>query len=152
MDDKSAGSPPPPNWYPAPQVPVPPGPPPSPGLPPWLSVASLVVSAVSLLGLVGVLLWLALVGGPLTGGGESTLTGQVPAMSTSGPLPGPELARVVGDVIEHDGAEAALMTCPDTPRLDQGVVTVCHGTIDAEGWAVVVYFETKQGLFTLQPV
>ena len=31
----------------------------------------------------------------------------------------------------------------------KGVVSVCHGTVDDEDWAVVVFFEDNDGRYTL---
>jgi len=63
-----------------------------------------------------------------------------------------ELAVVIGEVIEQDGGVVAGLRCPNTPLVGQGVVTVCHGTIDGGDRAVVVFFESKQGTFTLREV
>ena len=44
------------------------------------------------------------------------------------------------------------MDCPDTRKVGQGVVTVCHGQIEGDDWAVIVYFEDELGSFTLNPL
>jgi hypothetical protein len=44
------------------------------------------------------------------------------------------------------------MNCPDTAKVGQGVVTVCHGVVSSSEYAIVVYFEDKDGHFTLDPI
>jgi hypothetical protein len=41
------------------------------------------------------------------------------------------------------------LSCPATPSVAQGVVSVCHATIDGDPRAVVVLFEDNAGSFTL---
>lgn len=62
------------------------------------------------------------------------------------------LSTAVTARIDQDGGNVTEMTCPRTAEVRQGVVTVCHGVISASPWAVVVYFETAGGRFTLEPV
>jgi hypothetical protein len=85
-----------------------------------------------------------------TGGGP--LTGGVPNLAAGAALRGSVLSAAVTDRIHIDGGDVSDMACPDTPSVDQGVVTVCHGWIDDEKWAVVVYFEDADGTFTLEPI
>jgi hypothetical protein len=111
-----------------------------------LSIVSLIVSVVALIGVAAVAVF------TLGSGGSYPLTGQLETAPASAPLSGPQLVEVLTDVIEEDGGEVTQLKCPATPRVDQGVVTVCHGSIDDEDWAIVVYFEDTQGRFTLQPI
>ncbi|HSR25423.1 MAG TPA: DUF4333 domain-containing protein, partial [Candidatus Eisenbacteria bacterium] len=116
-----------------------------------LAIASLVVSLVALVGVVLIGAWLFLSGAPLPGDSRSTLTGKLPAMTAGAALAGKDLSAAVSARIQDDGGDVARMDCPDTPKVDQGVVTVCHGSISGETWAVVVYFEDTRGHFTLDP-
>ncbi|WP_460628369.1 hypothetical protein [Intrasporangium mesophilum] len=75
------------------------------------------------------------------------LTGTVPVAAGKS-LPGDDLANAVEQRLD-DGSSDITMDCPKTRKVAQGVVTVCHGQIDDEDWAVVVYFEDELGTFTL---
>jgi uncharacterized protein DUF4333 len=110
-----------------------------------LAVTSLLLSLLALVAVVaiGALLFL--------GGGDEPLTGQIPGVQGQS-LPGPGLAAAVRGRIQADGGDVTAMTCPATPRVAQGVVTVCHGQIDGGAWAVVVYFEDASGTYTLAPL
>ena len=79
------------------------------------------------------------------------LTGNAPVQAGKS-LPGADLANAVEHRIHDDGAKDISMDCPDTRKVAQGVVTVCHGQIEGEDWAVVVYFEDDLGRFTLNPL
>lgn len=81
-----------------------------------------------------------------------SLTGTVERVATNGALAGPDLKAAVQARIEDDDGEVTAMTCPDTPRVAQGVVTVCHGSIDRSEWAIVVLFEDDKGAYTLLPI
>jgi hypothetical protein len=152
----------PPSWYPPqnPQNPQPQAYPyPEPERPPasrgsdrWLPVVSLMLSLLSVVGMLSIGAWVVISQDEDSGIASSTLTGHVLAAPPAAVLPGSTLATVVTDVIEEDGAYVTEMRCPATPRVIQGVVTVCHGTIDDEDWAVVVFFENERGAFTLQLV
>ena len=63
---------------------------------------------------------------------------------------GGSLSSSISEVIEHDFGHVTAMACPDTPTVKQGVVTVCHGAIDGDDWAAVVFFEDRDGVFSLQ--
>lgn len=111
-----------------------------------LSIISLVVAVVSLLGML--LMAAAMFGG----GSAGPLTGTVPSVTAGSALSGEALASAVSVRIEDDGGQAEGMTCPETPKVEQGVVTVCHGQIDGEDWAVIVFFEDATGKYTLDPL
>lgn len=145
----------PPGWYAQPPVPGPPAPPAPPATAPRSSallVTSLVLAAAALAGVLGVVVWLAAGGTPggAGGGGWAPLTGQVAARG--GTLSGEDLATAVRQRIRDDGGSPTRMTCPDTARVAQNVTTVCHGVIDEDDWAVVVFFEDTSGNYTLLPV
>lgn len=130
-----------------------------------LVVVSFVLSLVAVLGVLLIAVWL-MVGsasaglfgvpdeGVLAAGedGGGPLTGGVPNLTVGAPLGGSVLSAAVTDRIHIDGSDVADMKCPDTPKVDQGVVTVCHGWIYDTKWAVVVYFESSDGTFTLEPI
>ena len=119
---------------------------------PWgLVVAGLVVSVCALVAVLALAGWLAITGVLFPVGGES-LTGRLPEAPAEGALPGPVLASAVGSRITEDGGDVSTMTCPSTPSVAQGVVTVCHGSISGAAWSVVVIFEDAAGTFTLDPV
>ncbi len=155
-DNPTAGTPPPGPWGSPPPYGYP-FPPPPPAAPdqhgrPILPIVSLVVSIIALIGVVGVAGWLVTSeSGLFDGGAASTPTGQLIALPKGAALPGPDLAIAVTQVLEEDDSEVT-MACPATPRVDQGVVTICHGTIDGDDWAVVVFFEDPGGHFILQPL
>ena len=135
---------PPPSWPPPPQ-------PPRPSV---LPVISIVVSAIALIG-VAALAILGGVGGEGSLGddslgGSAPLTGQV-QVTPSGTVAGSELSKIVEKVVIDDGGDVAELRCPDTSQLKQGAVTVCHGTISSEAWAIVVVFEDADGNFTAVP-
>lgn len=151
-DVTPTASQPPPSWPAMPAYLAPPNR--SPGL--GLAIAALVISLVALIG-VGVvgLASFAFVGmglpmpddAEMVGGGP--LTGRVSSASPGSTLPGMELSHAVTDLLEKDGAWVENVTCPDVPKVDQGVVTVCHGSMFDEESAFVLYFEDSQGQFTL---
>lgn len=111
-----------------------------------LSIISLVVAVVSLLGML--LMAAAMFGG----GSVGPLTGTVPSVTPGSALTGEALASAVSSRIEDDGGQVDAMTCPETPKVEQGVVTVCHGGIDGGDWAVIVFFEDATGKYTLDPL
>jgi hypothetical protein len=63
-----------------------------------------------------------------------------------------DLAEQVSSVVEDDDWSVDDMSCPMTPRVRQGAVTVCHAQIEGDAWAVLVVFEDAQGRFVLDVV
>jgi hypothetical protein len=115
-----------------------------------LPVVATVLAATALAAVFGVIVWLISAGPPLPGGDfGGPLTGQVAVRGTT--LPGADLASEVRQRIRDDGGDPSEMTCPDTPAVRQGVTTVCHGVIDEDDWAIVVFFEDSSGNYTLLP-
>lgn len=139
-----------PGWYaaPAPFSPVPR----SGGR--GLAITSLVLSVLALLGVVAVAGLVLFGTGPNGVGpdGSGPLTGQLAASTSGGPVAGAELSRAVSARIDQDGGDVTLMNCPDTAKVGQGVVTVCHGVVSSSEYAIVVYFEDRDGRFTLDPL
>ncbi len=148
--------------------------PPQPAVPPWyppapapprqgdaggrkLAVTALVLSVIALLGVLGAAVGFAGSGlyalsEPGGGGGNGwPLTGQLSASTAHDPVTGDALAKVISARLTQDFGDVSRMECPLTPKLGQGVVTVCHGVIDSLDYAVVVFFEDTDGHFTLLP-
>ena len=120
-----------------------------------LTIASFVLSVIAVIGVV--LLGLGLLSAPalqnlaadpVGKSGMVPLTGSV-SVAAGRSLPAKDLANAVEQRILDDGAADVSMTCPSTAKVAQGVVTVCHGDIEGDEWAVVVYFEDELGEFTL---
>lgn len=116
------------------------------------AIAGFVMSALALVGVLAIGAWLALVGPGDSQGSTQPLTGQLSRFSAGSALVGTDLSAAVTTRIDEDGGDVTEMTCPRTPKVGQGVVTVCHGVISGAPYAVVVYFETPTGRFTLEPM
>lgn len=116
------------------------------------AIVSMVFSLLALLGVLALAGWMVVSGTHLPGETKSPLTGKLPAVPTNGMLQGARLVAAVGATVGHDVSEVSNLKCPDTPRVAQGVVTVCHGSISGDEWGVVVFFENRDGNFTLLPV
>lgn len=116
-----------------------------------MALASLIISVIALIGVIGLAAWLA-VSGMFSGPGMGPLTGQLRDISSGSTVRGADLENEVTAIIADDGGDVSEMRCPDTSSVGQGVVTVCHGSISGDPWAVVVFFEDSQGRFTLQPL
>jgi hypothetical protein len=118
-----------------------------------LAITALVLSAVALLGVLAVAVWVLVATAPADQGGSTgPLTGQLSASTGGSRATGDTLARAVSARITQDGGDVSRMDCPETPKVGQGVVTVCHGVISLSDYAIVVYFEDKDGHFTLEPL
>jgi Domain of unknown function (DUF4333) len=116
------------------------------------AVVSMVLSLLAVLSVLAIAAWLLAIGTPLPGETKSPLTGRLPAVPTNGTLPGARLAAAVSATVEHDVGEVSNLKCPTTPRVAQGAVTICHGSIGGDEWGVVVFFENRDGRFTLLEV
>jgi hypothetical protein len=134
------------SWHPAPVPPLP-----SPRSGRGLAITSLVIAALSLLD-VAVIARL-LIAGPLgTSESGGPLTRKLPQPVAAGTLSGGDLSKAVSARINQDGGDVSRRDCPATPKVTQGVVTVCHGAVSGSDYAVVVYFEDELGHFTLNPI
>ncbi len=139
-------------WFPAP-----PAPPESRGGR-GLAITALVLSVIALLGVLasGVLVLgsgMTAMSAPDGAGGSGwPLTGQLSASTVGSPLTGDTLAEVISARLNQDFGDVSRMNCPATPKVGQGVVTVCRGVIDSMDYSVVVFFEDQDGHFTLLPV
>lgn len=121
-----------------------------------LPVVSLIVAAAALvavlvLAVVGFAAMFALaadVEDSSSGGGSIPVTGQLDQAPT-GPLTGAVLVGELTATLKDGGSTVKDLRCPDTPSVRQGVVTVCHGTVDDESWALTVFFENTDGAYTV---
>ncbi len=82
---------------------------------------------------------------PYTG----TATGKVVSVGAGGGLDGGSLEQAVRSAMSSNGGEVTSIDCPDTAKVDQGVVSVCHGTMDGSDGPFVVFFESPSGDFTV---
>jgi hypothetical protein len=118
-----------------------------------LAITAVVLSAVALLGVLAVAFLVLVMTEPADEGASTgPLTGQLPASPHGGQVTGDTLAAAVSARITQDGGDVSRMDCPATAEVGQGIVTVCHGVISQSDYAVVVYFEDKDGHFTLEPL
>ena len=109
-----------------------------------LAVAAVVMSALALLGVIGI--GIALVLGP--GMAPSwAMQGQVQPVNSA--TSGTALARELRVLMEDDGSSVQKVTCPESAPVGQGEVAVCHGRVDDFDWTGVVHFEDDAGTFTL---
>ncbi|WP_020574133.1 hypothetical protein [Actinopolymorpha alba] len=153
-DGNPGGQQQPPDWS---AFPGPHPPPRDRGAGPGMAVASLVMSIAALVGVIVIGVFVLFTDPYLVPPDEdyadvesaAPLRGMVPEPPTDGLIRGTDLTRVVTDLVEEDWDETATLRCPDTEKVNQGVVTLCHGTIGGDEWAVIVYFEDARGRFTL---
>jgi hypothetical protein len=109
-----------------------------------LAIAAIVMSGLALLGVLGiaVVMGLAVAAGP-----SYVLQGQVDPIGKT--VTGQALSSSLTKVIEDDGGQVDEVTCPDSSAVGQGLVTVCHGSVDGSDWTGVVVFEDESGTFIL---
>lgn len=113
-----------------------------------LAVAAVVMSALSLVGVL-VLGILFATGGP-GGGGSDLLEGSVSA--TSGTVDGKALASSVRRIVTDDGGDVTKLTCPASTTIAAGTVVVCRGRVSDADWALLVVFEDAEGSFVVNPI
>ncbi|MGI3784789.1 MAG: DUF4333 domain-containing protein [Janthinobacterium lividum] len=90
--------------------------------------------------------------GPLDDGSGSG--GWTPTRGTIGPsagagLDGAELAGEIERQVRDEGGDPEDVRCPATAEIAQDVTTVCHGDVDGDEYAFVVFFEDATGDYTL---
>jgi hypothetical protein len=110
-----------------------------------LAITAIVMSAVALLASLGVVAFIAV---GVAGGGSGVLTGQV--APAGGAVSSEVLVPALTTVIEDDEGSVEHMSCPDSSAVGQGLVTVCHGSVDGFDWTGIVVFEDSSGTFSLQ--
>jgi hypothetical protein len=107
-----------------------------------LAVTAIVLSGLALLGVLGLAAFFAF---GATMGPSWVLPGEVAVSGTS--VGGAELEEALVDLVEDDGGMVDEISCPDSSRVGQGLVTVCHGSVDGWDWTGVVVFEDADGAF-----
>jgi hypothetical protein len=108
-----------------------------------LAIAAIIMSSIALLAVL--LVGLILLGGlAFTGSANGNVS-----LGAGGGLGGDSLEQAVRSAMTGTGSEVTAMDCPDTEKVDQGVVSVCHGTMDGSDWSFVVFFESAGGQFTV---
>ena len=116
-----------------------------------LALAGVAMGGVALL---GVLLLAVFVGVTLLGPDGSAAGGNPRhRRAFVGQQPGRTVARRRDRAPGHRrGGVPEGISCPSTPKVAQDVTTVCHGDVDGEEWAFVVFFEDAEGHYTLLEV
>lgn len=121
-----------------------------------LGVISLVVSGLALLGVLGLTVWAfgdGHAGLPMEDmAPPPPLTGQLAPAGSGDAVSSDDLTAEITERMEQDGAWVEDMRCPGVPRVAQGVVSVCHSTMDDAEWAIIVFFEDSEGSYTLSLV
>nr|WP_269778579.1 DUF4333 domain-containing protein [Microlunatus antarcticus] len=67
-------------------------------------------------------------------------------------MDGPALAAEIARQVRDEGGDPENVTCPATAQVAQDVTTVCHGDVDGDEYAFVVFFEDAKGDYTLLPI
>jgi hypothetical protein len=110
-----------------------------------LAIAAIVLSALALLGVLAMAAFFFL--GPFAGGSHYVLYGEVGA--TSGTVSDAVLRDAITAALEDEGSTADELTCPAESKVGQGLVTVCHGSVDGFDWTGIVVFEDADGTFVV---
>ncbi|GAB2596666.1 DUF4333 domain-containing protein [Microlunatus antarcticus] len=84
-------------------------------------------------------------------GGSTPIRGTI-APSAGAGLDGPALAAEIARQVRDEGGDPENVTCPATAQVAQDVTTVCHGDVDGDEYAFVVFFEDAKGDYTLLPI
>lgn len=77
--------------------------------------------------------------------GTYVLTGEVTVVDKGATYSA--LQEALATTIEDDGGLVDEIVCPDRSQVGQGLVTVCHGSVDGFDWTGVVVFEDDEGSF-----
>lgn len=112
-----------------------------------LAIAAVVMSALSLVGVLVLGLLFATGAGA---GGSDLLEGSVSA--TSGTVDGKALASSVRRIVTDDGGDVTRLTCPASTTISAGTVVVCRGRVSDADWALLVVFEDAEGSFVVNPI
>lgn len=108
-----------------------------------LAIAAIVLGSLALLGVLALALFMSL--GPLLGPSSYVLSGKVTTID-KGASDG-DLQESLTVAIKGDGGQVAQIHCPLRSQVGQGLVTVCHGSVDGLDWTGVVVFEDDAGSF-----
>lgn len=107
-----------------------------------LAITAIVLSGLALLSVLAMAAFLFF--GP-GGSGTWVLSGQVTPIDKG--VTDVALQEALGRVIEDDGGSVDELECPVRSQVGQGLVTVCHGSVDGWDWTGVVVFEDDAGAF-----
>lgn len=124
-----------PTWAPQPFPPAPKG-----GN--GLAITAIVMSGLALLSVLAMAAFIFLGSG---GSGGWVLSGKVTVVDKG--VSDLALQDALVTVIEDDGGSVDDLECPLRSQVGQGLVTVCHGSVDGWDWTGVVVFEDDDGTF-----
>ena len=108
-----------------------------------LAVTAIVMSALALLAVVAMAAFFFV--GPVMSGGGYVLTGEVTVVDKGASYSALQDSLVAA--IEDDGGSVDEIVCPERSQVGQGLVTVCHGSVDGFDWTGIVVFEDDAGSF-----
>jgi hypothetical protein len=124
-----------------------------PGMPPYgapprqrngLAIAAIAISVLSLLASLGVVAFIAV---SSAAGPSWVLQGEVRPSGSA--VSAGELESALTQLVEDDGGAVDEITCPGSSAVGQGLVAVCHGSVDGFDWTGLVVFEDESGTFTV---
>ena len=110
-----------------------------------LAFTAIVLSGLALLGVVAMAAFFFV--GPIMAGGGYALTGEVTVVDKGASYS--DLQDALVAAIEDDGGSVDEIVCPERSQVGQGLVTVCHGSVDGFDWTGIVVFEDDEGSFIL---
>jgi hypothetical protein len=124
-----------PMWAPQPLAPAPKG-----GN--GLAITAIVLSGLALLSVLAMAAFIFVGSG---GPGGWVLSGKVTVVDKG--VADIALQDALTAAIEDDGGSVERLECPLRSQAGQGLVTVCHGSVDGWDWTGVVVFEDDDGTF-----
>jgi hypothetical protein len=107
-----------------------------------LAITAIVISGLALLAVLGMAVFLG-IGAAM--GGSYVLSGKVTVVDKGASYSALQDSLVAA--IEDDGGAVDEVVCPERSQVAQGLVTVCHGSVDGYDWTGVVVFEDDEGTF-----
>jgi hypothetical protein len=107
-----------------------------------LAIAGVVLGGLALL---GVILMALFIGVGSASAPSYVLSGKVAPIGKT--VVGSELQSSLTKAVEDDGGSVDEISCPDSSAVGQGLVTVCHGSVDGMDWTGIVVFEDEAGTF-----
>jgi hypothetical protein len=110
-----------------------------------LAITAIVLSGLALLTVLAMAVFL-FVGGMMGGSGYA-LTGEVTVVDKGASYS--DLQDALTAVVEDDGGSVDEIVCPERSQVGQGLVTVCHGSVDGFDWTGIVVFEDDEGSFVV---
>ena len=108
-----------------------------------LAITAIVLSGLALLGVLAMAAFFFVAA--TAGSGGYVLSGEVTVID-KGASDG-DLQQSLITAIEDDGGSVDELSCPLRSQVGQGLVTVCHGSVDGFDWTGVVVFEDDKGSF-----